>query len=263
MARKVPFYDDERFIRRAEVLRDKVESFDRYPYNIPAIGKLRNLEFDPNVTFLVGENGSGKSTLVEAIARAVGFNGEGGSKNFQFSTYAEEPSALESTLRVSRGIKREQDGFFLRAESFYNVASQIDDLDVVSSYGGRSLHRQSHGESFIALVTYRFGGNGLYILDEPEAALSPSRQLSLIAIIDKLARHKRSQFVIATHSPILLGYPHSTIYELSGRGIARIDYRDTEHYKVTLDFLSNRAAYFRHLCPEVTSHSSSRGELEV
>jgi len=149
---------------------------------------------------------------------------------------------------VARGVIRERDGFFLRAESFYNVATEIESLEIpLIHYGGKSMHEQSHGESFIALVANRFFGNGLYILDEPEAALSPSRQLTLLALIDILARKKSSQFVIATHSPILLAYPHATIYQLDGQGVQKIAYEDTEHYQVTLSFLTDREAYFQHL----------------
>jgi len=246
--------DTPGFLRTASVTRSRVDDIDKYPYDIPAIRNLGVLNFDPYVTFFVGENGSGKSTLIEAIAVAAGFNAEGGSKNFDFATRRTE-SSLTEALSVSRGYKRETDGFFLRAESFYNVATTLEDLSreqggSYRAYGGKSLHEQSHGESFIALVGNRFYGHGLYILDEPEAALSPSRQLLLLGLIDRLARHNTSQFVIATHSPILLAYPHSTIYGLDDTGIAPIDYEDTEHYKVTLDFLTNRAAYLRHLTDE-------------
>jgi len=248
--------DTPGFLRTASVTRSRVDDIDKYPYDIPAIRNLGVLNFDPYVTFFVGENGSGKSTLIEAIAVAAGFNAEGGSKNFDFATRRTE-SSLTEALSVSRGYKRETDGFFLRAESFYNVASNLEQIEMeleagsrFTAYGGKSLHTQSHGESFISLVSNRFFGHGLYILDEPEAALSPSRQLLLLGLIDRLARHNSSQFVIATHSPILLAYPHSTIYGLDDTGIAPIAYEETEHYKVTLDFLTNRAAYLRHLTDE-------------
>jgi len=198
------------------------------------------------VTFLVGENGSGKSTLIEAIAVAAGFNAEGGTKSFRFSTRPSE-SALHAVLRLARGDQRERGGFFLRAESLFNVATQIDELDVVSSYGGVSLHEQSHGESFLALALNRFEGYGLYILDEPEAALSPSRQLAFLRIIDELVRNKGSQFIIATHSPILMAYPKATIYLLTGDGMTRVLYEETEHYRITRGFLEDREEYLRHL----------------
>ena len=197
------------------------------------------------MTFLVGENGSGKSTLLEALAVAWGFNAEGGTKNFSFGTRTSH-SELEQYLRLSRGVRRPKDGFFLRAESFFNVATEIERLDaepafgppVIDSYGGKSLHEQSHGESFMALLMNRFGGKGFYILDEPEAALSPQRQLAVLSRIHELVVDD-SQFVIATHSPILMAYPNARIYSLSAEGIQEVGYYETEHYLVTHRFLSN------------------------
>lgn len=225
--------------------RDAVESFDRYPFSLPAIRSLERLEFHPKVTFLVGENGSGKSTLLEAIAVSLGFNPEGGTKNFHFGTRASH-SELYQFVRVAKGVRRPRDGFFLRAESFFNVATEIERLDaepggggaIIDSYGGRSLHEQSHGEAFMALMMNRFGGNGIYLLDEPEAALSPQRQLAVLSRIHDLVRAD-SQFIIATHSPILMAYPEAWIYSCSATGLARVEYFETEHYQVTRDFLSN------------------------
>jgi predicted ATPase len=221
-------------LRRAEV-----SSFDAYPFSLPAVRQLDKLAFHPSVTFFVGENGSGKSTLLEAIAICCGFNAEGGSKNFNFGT-RESHSPLHQYLRIAKGFRKPRDGFFLRAESFYNVASEIDRLadGIINSSGGKSLHEQSHGESFMSLLVHRLGGNGLYILDEPEAALSPQRQMAALAHIHRLVR-RGSQFIIATHSPILMAYPDATIYSCSGEGIEAVDYFDTEHYKVTHDFLAN------------------------
>ena len=239
-------------MRGITLLREQVESFDRYPFAIPAIQQFRTLELHPRVTFFVGENGSGKSTLVEAIAVAAGFNAEGGSKNFHFHTRRSE-SELHRALRLVRGVRRQKDGFFLRAESLFNVATNIEELEQesnvgpVSGYGGHSLHEQSHGESFMALALNRFFGDGLYILDEPEAALSPSRQLALLKVIDLQVRRRRSQFVIATHSPILMAYPDALIYELSERGIASVAYEETEHFQVTREFLADRERYFHYL----------------
>ena len=224
--------------------RDEVPSFDVYPFSLSAVKYLDVLPLHPAVTFLVGENGSGKSTLLEAIAVSCGFNAEGGTKNFRFGTRTSH-SLLHEYIRVAKGIRRPKDGFFLRAESFFNVATEIDRLDsegmgarVIDSYGGTSLHEQSHGESFMALMMNRFGGSGIYLLDEPEAALSPQRQLAALTRIHDLVKAD-SQFIIATHSPILMAYPDAFIYACSNGGIDRIDYYDTEHYQVMKDFLAN------------------------
>ena len=217
--------------------------FEKYPFSLPSVRYLDVLKLHPQVTFFVGENGSGKSTLLEAIAVAWGFNAEGGSKNFHFGTRASH-SELHQYIRLSKGVLRPRDGFFLRAESFFNVATEIERMDaepafsppVIDSYGGNSLHEQSHGESFMALLMNRFGGQGLYILDEPEAALSPSRQLTVLSRLHQLVK-SGSQFIIATHSPILMAYPNAAIYLFSSSGISQVDYYDTEHYCVTRDFL--------------------------
>ncbi len=235
--------------------RDGVASFDRYPFDLEAVRPLDRITLHPRVTYFIGENGSGKSTLLEAIAVATGFNAEGGSTNFSFGT-RETHSELHRHLVVGRGIKRPRTGFFLRAESFYNVATAIDTLDaegggppIIASYGGVSLHEQSHGESFLALMMNRFGPEGLYILDEPEAALSPQRQLAVLSRIHDLVRDG-SQFIIATHSPILMAYPDATIYNCTPTGLTQIAYQDTEHYLVTRDFLSNPDRMLRILLGE-------------
>ncbi|MGQ0547678.1 MAG: AAA family ATPase [Betaproteobacteria bacterium] len=233
------------YVSEVRLKREEVPSFDQYPFSLPAVRHLEVLELHPQVTFFVGENGSGKSTLLEAIAVAWGFNAEGGTKNFRFGTRVSH-SELEHHLRLTKGIRRPKDGFFLRAESFFNGATEIERLDaepafgppIIDSYGGRSLHEQSHGESFMALLLNRFGGNGFYILDEPEAALSPQRQLAVISRIHDLVT-RDSQFVIATHSPILMAYPNATIYSCSAEGIRKVGYYETEHYQVTHDFLQN------------------------
>ena len=240
------------FLRSVRLRRETIESFDRYPYTLPAIRGLDTLELDPKVTFFLGENGSGKSTLVEGIAVAAGFNPEGGSRNFAFSTRSSE-SELWRHLRLVRGIRKPRTGYFFRAESFFNVATEIENLDregggppIIDSYGGVSLHEQSHGESFLALIQNRFGPDGLYILDEPEAALSPGRQLALLARIHDLVQ-EGCQFLIATHSPLLLAYPGAVLYELSEPGIQRVEYEDTEHFRLTRDFLVHRERFFREL----------------
>jgi len=213
---------------------------DVYPFNLPVVGTVDELEFHPKVTFLVGENGSGKSTLIEALAVAWGFNAEGGSANFSFGTRASH-SPLHNFVRPIRSHKRAKDGFFLRAESHFNVATYVEDTGV-SGYGDVSLHEQSHGESFFALLDNRFRGEGLYILDEPEAALSPNRQLSFLARLHELVNRK-SQFIIATHSPIILGYPDAWIYQTTSSGLERVEYEDTDHFQVTRSFLNRRQTF--------------------
>jgi predicted ATPase len=235
------------YLLQVGINRSKVPSFNDYPYCLPVCRNMEELDLHPAVTFLVGENGAGKSTLLEAIAIASGFNAEGGSRNFGFSTRASH-SCLHEVLTLRRGLKRPQDGFFLRAESFYNVATEVDSLGV-TGYGDRSLHDQSHGESFMTLVMERFRGHGLYILDEPEAALSPTRQLALIARIHQLV-HSASQFIIATHSPILMAYPDAIIYSLEADAIRRTEYTDTEHYAVTRQFLNNHKSMLAELLKE-------------
>lgn len=220
---------------------------ESYLNRLPVVKHLAEgkIEFHKQVTFFVGENGSGKSTLIEALAISQGFNPEGGTKNFCFHT-ENSHSELHSYLRVARGVIRPMDGFFLRAESFYNVASNIDQMDreasfgppVINSYGGKSLHKQSHGESFLALVENRFGGHGLYILDEPEAALSPGGIIRLLRRMNELVK-KDSQFIIATHSPMLLCFPDAEVYQITDGGIDSVRFRDTDHYRTTVRFLQN------------------------
>ena len=231
---------------------------DSYLPAIPAIRHLMEagtLELRKPVTFFVGENGTGKSTLLEAIAVAYGFNPEGGTRNFSFSTEDSHSELWKALTLVKRG--HASDGFFFRAESLYNVASYIDRIDrepsfsppVIDSYGGVSLHHQSHGESFLSLVQNRFGGMGLYLLDEPEAALSPSRQLSLLALLHDLVE-RDSQFIIATHSPILMAYPNARIYQLDEAGIRAVAYQETGHYQLTKQFLEGPERMLRYLLQE-------------
>ncbi len=211
---------------------------DNYLAQLPVVKHLaeRKIEFHKQVTFFVGENGSGKSTLIEALAVSQGFNPEGGSRNFNFRT-ADTHSELYRYLRVARGAIRHKRGYFLRAESFYNVATNIDELGIAGYYGG-SLHHLSHGESFLALVENRFGGNGLYILDEPEAALSPRGIIRLIRRMDELVKQD-SQFIISTHSPMLLAFPEAEVYQIREDGIRSVRFQDTEHYRTTVRFLQN------------------------
>ncbi len=232
----------QQFIRSVKLHKEK-QGLEPYVAKLAILQDLDSLEMQKPVTFFIGENGTGKSTLLEAIAVGYGFNPEGGSKNFNFSS-KETHSNLNRFITVVKGVRRPKDGFFLRAESFYNVASEVDRLDregapLIHSYGGKSLHEQSHGESFMSLILNRFRGEGIYILDEPEAALSPSRQLSLLCRVHELVR-QGSQFIIATHSPILMAYPGADIYLADHeRKITLTKYKETEHYKLTRDFINH------------------------
>ncbi len=219
----------------------------------PIIKNLKEITFPTQVTFFVGENGAGKSTLLEALAMHVGFGAEGGSKNIVFKTAQEDTynaaHKLAEQLTLSWNQKP-RDGYFFRAESFYNVASKIDMIGfgVLDYYGGKSLHQQSHGESFFSFFQNRMHkDNALFILDEPEAALSPQRQLSLLVLIHELCKDSSTQFIIATHSPILLACPNATIYSCDGGALTQVAYKDTEHYKITKQFLDSPERYLQHL----------------
>ena len=233
--------------------RDKIEDGTQFPFSLDVLQNFDKLRLHPKVTFFVGENGSGKSTLLEAIAVASGFNPEGGTRNFGFST-RKSHSSLSKYLRCSRGVSKPRDGFFLRAESFFNLATEIEALDnapsfgppIIDSYGGKSLHEQSHGESFLALMMNRFSGNSLFILDEPEAALSPARQMSMICRMDELV-NENCQFLIATHSPIIMAYPDAEILVLGEKGLVKTAYEDTEHYQVMKSFMNNHEGMLREL----------------
>ncbi|GAB3911548.1 AAA family ATPase [Mucilaginibacter boryungensis] len=231
-----------------------------YPFNLPFFKTRYELDIHPQVTFLIGENGTGKSTLLEAIAVASGFNPEGGSINFNFGT-RESHSDLHRHLATHRGTHKHTDGYFLRSESFFNVATEIERLDtdengnrlegagIIEAYGGVSLHEQSHGESFWAVFMKRFRGNGFYILDEPEAALSPSRQMAMLIRMNELI-DKQSQFIIATHSPILIAYPNSLIYEFGKQGVQEKSYKETDLFQTYQDFFKNPDYLVGHLLKE-------------
>ena len=216
-----------------------------YPFNLSFVKNINPLLFHQNVTFIIGENGSGKSTLLEALAIKLDINPEGGTNNFNFFT-RETHSNLYRCLRVHKNHIPPKNRFFLRAESYFNLATEIEKLDdepsfgppIINSYGEVSLHEQSHGESFFSLFTHRFGPNGLYILDEPEAALSPNRQMALLARMHQLIQ-QNCQFIIATHSPILLSYPDALIYEISEKGIDTVKYEESDLYMTTKYFLNN------------------------
>ncbi|MEK4361452.1 AAA family ATPase [Paenibacillus sp. FSL M8-0212] len=225
------------YLRSVELMSAKIENRDQYPFDIPAIRSLERLELTNNITFFVGENGSGKSTLLEGIAHQCGFNTAGGGRNNTYETHASE-SSLGNYLRLA-WLPKITNGFFMRSESFYQFASHVDEMpESLQYYGGRSLHEQSHGESFLNLFVNRFSSKGIYLLDEPEAALSPARQLSLLRILHDLSG--TSQFIIATHSPILLGYPGAEILSFDDSHIQEVAYEDTDHYQITRSFLENR-----------------------
>lgn len=235
------------WIRHVEV--DDPGSPDIHPFSIPAVAALHGLQLAPAVTILVGGNGSGKSTVLEAIAQAAGFNPEGGSRNFSFSTRPDSTSPLHRHLRLVRAPARPATGFFLRAESFFNVATQIELLDdpaIAGQYGSRSLHEQSHGESVLSLATNRFGPDGLYLLDEPESALSATGSLALMARMHDLVV-AGSQFVLATHSPLLIAYPDALVYEFDEEGIQRRAYDETATFMLYRSFLEAPERYLRHL----------------
>lgn len=228
------------FLKSVTLLRENIRSFDVYPFSIPAIKNLHEIKFRSRVTFFVGENGSGKSTLLEAIAQQCNFNTAGGGRNNTYEVHAAE-SALADYIRLA-WMPKITNGFFLRAESFYHFATHIDDVDDTGyrDYGGRSLHQQSHGESFLSLFLNRFRGKAIYLLDEPEAALSPNRQLAFLKILHDLTRTGNVQFIIATHSPILMGYPDSVILDFNDSKIDEVEYEMTDHYQITKYFLQHR-----------------------
>lgn len=230
------------FLRSVTLLKENITDFESYPFTVPAIRTLGTLHFESPVTFFVGENGSGKSTLLEAIAYQCGFHTAGGGRNNAYEVDSSH-AALGDFIRLS-WMPKVTRGFFLRAESFYHFASYLDRLAKedplfrYEGYGGRSLHQQSHGESFLSLFLHRFGGKGIYLLDEPEAALSPARQLAFLRIMHELVSSQNAQFVIATHSPILLGYPKAQIFSFDCVPVASVNYEDTDHYQITKAFLN-------------------------
>ena len=245
---------NQQFIQSIQINWDKIAR-SSYLRSIPALQFEQPLKFSKSVTFFVGENGTGKSTLMEAIAVAYGFSAEGGSKNYRFSTY-DSHSELHNALYIRRSFHQPGWSYFLRAESFYNVATKAEEYrdgereDIYyRNFGGKSLHNQSHGESFLALVQGHFKSDGLYLLDEPEAALSPQRQLTLLLEINRLAR-EGCQFIIASHSPILLGIPDAQILSFDDGVIHEIEYTDTESYRVTEMFVNNREYFLRRLFEE-------------
>lgn len=228
---------EQPYLRQAIFHPERPPDFSRHPFNIPAVRDIARLDFHPAITFFTGDNGSGKSTILEALAMALGYNAEGGSKFARFET-ADASDDLYAHLRLIRSPPVPRDGYFLRAESFFNVVTHRQQIGYAHDYDGRALHGNSHGEAFLSVLLHRLSGDGLYLLDEPEAALSPARQMVVLRAFHHLVQ-RHSQLIIATHSPILLAYPNARIYHFDASGIHPIAYEDSEPYRITRDFLNH------------------------
>jgi predicted ATPase len=231
------------------LLRDRIPDPALYPFNVPTISTLDRLDLTARITFFAGENGTGKSTLLEAIAGHYGFGPEGGNRNFTFATSdsSRATDPLARALRLSFD-RRTGQGFYFRAESLFNVATHIDELGVTEGYGGTSLHNQSHGETFFTVLHHKFRRNGLFLLDEPEAAVSPQRQLSFLVLLhDTLRDYKDAQFIISTHSPVLLGYPGAQILSFDHGHIHTIAYEETAPMQIVRRFLNDRENFLAEL----------------
>lgn len=240
-------------LKQISLLRDRIKQPHEYPFNVPAIASLKTLSIFSRVCFFVGENGSGKSTLLEGVAANYGFGLEGGNRNFSATTTesVRTIAPLAKALRLSF-TKRTGAGFYLRGESFFNVASYVDEVGASESYGGKSLHDQSHGESFLSLLQNRFSRSGFYIMDEPESALSPQRQLSfLILLHDLVEGNQNIQFIIATHSPILLAYPGAQILSFDGGKVHQIEYRESQPFQLVSRFIAAPERYIKALFSEL------------
>ncbi|NCB92698.1 MAG: ABC transporter ATP-binding protein [Clostridia bacterium] len=237
---------NDQFIKSISIDWNKIDK-NSYLRDIEAIDRLESLEFSRPITFFVGENGSGKSTLLEALAIAYGFNPEGGTKNYSFSTY-DSHSELYYAIRLNKGYRKAKWGYFLRAESFYNVATKEEEY-ADPKHPSQKYHEKSHGESFLAITQSQLKPNGLYIFDEPEAALSPQRQLTLLMEIHECAK-RGSQFIIVTHSPILLGIPEAQIYTFDNGMVHTCEYEETDSYQVTEMFINNRELLLGRLLDE-------------
>lgn len=245
MAKSTIQQDPEPLVKGFRFRREDVEDWETFPFLLPAVRDLEYLKLHPQVTFLIGENGTGKSTLIEAIAGAMGMNPEGGGRNNQFAT-KDTHTNLADYLSPHKGANRPRDTFFMRAESMYNFASYLEELNWFAPYGGKSLHVQSHGEAFLALLKNRFGPNGFYILDEPESELSPMRQLGMLRILHDRVK-EGAQFLIATHSPIIMAYPNASIYSLDDGTPKLVVYEDVEHVQVTRSFLNKPERFLKTL----------------
>lgn len=242
-------------LKKITLLRDRVHDWTAYPFSVATIGCLEELIFRSRICFFAGENGTGKSTLLEAIAAHYGLGREGGNRNFSNDSTQSNHSVdpLVKALRLSFD-RRTGAGFFLRAESLFNSASHIDAMGVNEFYGGKSLHSRSHGETFFSVLELRFQRNGLFLLDEPEAALSPQRQLALIVLIhDVLRKHRDAQFIISSHSPILLGYPNAQILSFDEGSIHEIDYEHTPPMQIVRRFVNDRENFLLDLLRETPS----------
>ncbi len=250
-------------LHKVTLLRDRVKDWEAYPFCVPAIRNLHELAFHSRVCFFTGENGTGKSTLLEAIAVHYGFGAEGGNRNLKADTTESSRSVdpLVRALRLAFNVRTGR-GFFLRAESFFNTATLIDDLDAIPStappvsafYGGQSLHARSHGETFLTLLECKFRSNGLFLLDEPEAALSPQRQLSFLVLMrDVLKKFKDAQFIISTHSPILLGFPEAQIVSFDGEQLMEIGYDNSSPAQIVRHFMNHREEFLEELFQETPS----------
>lgn len=250
-------------LKKIALLRERVDNWDAYPFSVPVIRQFEDICFRSRITFFAGENGTGKSTLLEAIASHYGFGREGGTRNF-LNDSTESNHSIDPLVRALRLSfdKRTGAGYFLRAESFFNSASYIDQLDAEPSfaapisefYGGKSLHERSHGETFFTLLDLKFRRNGLFLMDEPEAALSPQRQLSFLLLVhDVLKKYKDAQFIISSHSPVLLGYPGAQILSFDEDRIREITYEETPAMQIVQRFLNQREKFLAELFQDTGS----------
>jgi predicted ATPase len=242
-------------LKKITLLRDKVEDWNAYPFSVPVIRNLAFISFHSRISFFAGENGTGKSTFLEAIAGHYGFGLEGGTRSFQSSSTNSNYStdALRKALRLSFD-KRTGAGYFLRAESFFNAATYVDEIGVTSFYGGKSLHERSHGETFFTLLQLKFRRNGLFLLDEPEAALSPQRQLAFLVLVhDTLRKYQDAQFIISSHSPILLGYPEAQIFSFDHDSLHEVPYEDLPPVQIARRFLNRREQFLEELLRKTPS----------
>jgi predicted ATPase len=259
-------------LREITLLRDRVADWESYPFTVPVIRRLDALTLRSQVVFFAGENGSGKSTLLEAIAAHYGFGREGGTRSFRNNSTASNLSIepLVKALRLAFTV-RTGAGFFLRAESLFNMANWIDDTDkenagafgepISTYYGGRSLHTRSHGETFFTIMDLKMQRDGLFLLDEPEAALSPQRQLAFLVLMHETVKaHKDAQFIISTHSPLLLGYPGAQIISFDDEDLREISYEETAPLQIVRRFVNDRAGFTEELFAETEPLFSSEKE---